>query len=172
LIVDFSWRGWWTTLHGVVLAATFLLLLVLTFTSLIQLRSELLTPDGVEVRLRWLKRGLLFMMVVGWAAIALGTFVIDGWFNQHLPGSPYTLLNAREAWAPWQGFVMEWKERISWVSALVATTGAYLVFYYGPQLAHDVRARSRVLTLFVVSLATGSAAGIMGVLLAKLVPLR
>jgi len=171
MVVDFTWRGWWTSLHGVVLGATFLLLLIVTFTALIRLQSTALTPEGVRVRLRWLKRGLLLMMLVGWTAIALGTFVIDGWFNKHTAASPYTILNASGWWA-WQERVMEWKERISWVSVVLASVAVYLVFYYDRQLADDRRARSLVLSLYTVALSAGSIAGVMGVLLAKLVPLR
>ena len=171
MIVDFTWKGWWASLHGVVLGATFLLLLIVTFTSLVQLSSSTLTPEGALVRLRWLKRGTLLMMIIGWTAIALGTFVIDGWFNKHTAASPYTILNASGWWA-WQERVMEWKERISWVSVVLATAGVYLLFYYDRQIAHDRRARSLTLALFALALGAGSIAGILGVLLAKLVPLR
>lgn len=171
MIVDFTWRGWWTSLHGVVLGATFLLLLIVTFTSLVQLSSANLTAEGAQVRLRWLKRATLLLLLVGWTAIALGTFVIDGWFNKHTAASPYTILNA-SGWWSWQERVMEWKERISWVSVVLATVGGYLVFYYDRQLVHDRSARSLTLLLFGSGLGAGSIAGVMGLLLAKLVPLR
>ena len=171
MIVEFTWRGWWTSAHGVVLAAAFLLLLIVTLSSLLQLRSATLTPQGIEVRLRWLRRGMLLMMIISWSAVALGTFVIDGWFNKHTAGSPFAILNASGWWA-WQERVMEWKERIAWVSAALATVGVYVVFSYGRQLAYDARVRSVALVLFVLALGTGSLAGVMGMLLAKLVPLR
>ena len=153
------------------LGATFLLLLIVTFTSLVQLSSANLTTEGAQVRLRWLKRATLLLLLVGWTAIALGTFVIDGWFNKHTAASPYTILNA-SGWWSWQERVMEWKERISWVSVVLATVGGYLVFYYDRQLVHDRSARSLTLLLFGSGLGAGSIAGVMGLLLAKLVPLR
>ena len=171
MIVDFTWRGWWTTLHGVVLGAGFLLLLIVTFTGLLQLRSAALTPEGVEVRLRRLRREMLVTAAVGWAAIALGTFVIDGWFNKHNAAGPFTILDSSGWWA-WQERVMEWKERISWVSVLLTTLGVYLFFSYGRQIVHDRRARRLTLAPFTLALVAGSIAGVLGVLLAKLVPLR
>ena len=43
MIVDFTAKGWWATVHGVVFAAAFLLLLIVVFGSLLQLRSTALT---------------------------------------------------------------------------------------------------------------------------------
>jgi len=67
---------------------------------------------------------------------------------------------------------MEWKERIAWVSLVAATLGTYVIFYYGRQLAHEGRARALALIPLALSLITASAAGVMGMLLAKVVPLR
>ncbi len=171
VIVDFTWRGWWTTAHGVVLAAGFLLLLVVTVGSLLQLREASLTPEGIDIRVRWVRRGMLAMMLIGWTAVLLGTFVIDGWFNKHTAGSPFTVLDS-SGWWTWQERVMEWKERIAWVSAALASAGAYVAFYYGRQLAYDARARATALVLFVLALGAGSVAGVLGMLLAKVSPLR
>ena len=171
MIVDFTAKGWWATAHGILFAAAFLLLLLVVFGSLLQLRSTALTAEGVVVRVRWLKRSMLAMMLVGWTAVAIGTFVVDAWFNRHLAASPYSMLD-KSGWWAWQERVMEWKERIGWVSAALATCGFYLVSYYGAQLAHDVRARSIAATVCGLALAAATLAGVMGQLLAKLVPLR
>jgi hypothetical protein len=171
MIVDFTWRGWWTSAHGVVLAAGFLLLMVLTVGSLLQLRAATLTSEGIDVRVRWVRRGMLVMMLTGWAAVLLGAFVIDGWFSKHTAASPFTVLDSSGWWA-WQERVMEWKERIAFASAALATAGTYVAFYYGRQLAFDARARATALILFVLALSAGSVAGVLGMLLAKVSPLR
>ena len=170
MLVPFTYRGWWITFHGVVLGGLFIVSLALVLMSLPQLRQEVLTPEGATVRLLWLRRGLLLMTVVAWSAVVVGTFVVDPWFHQHVAGSPLTLLEARPSLTFWTDIVLEWKERISWTAAIVASGGAYLATYYGDDLVWDRRARLLIVAVFAVAFAAALAAGAMGLLLTKIAP--
>ena len=170
MIVPFTYRGWWTTAHGVVLGGLFILSLALMVVFLPQTREELLTPEAAALRLLWIRRGALFVTIIAWTTVVVGTFVVDPWFHQHVAGSPLTLLEARPALTFWTDLVMEWKERIAWTAALTASAGGFLVKYYGGQLAWDRRARLLVEAVFVLALCAALAGGAMGLLLTKVTP--
>jgi lipopolysaccharide export LptBFGC system permease protein LptF len=57
---------------------------------------------------------------------------------------------------------MEWKEHIAWISPMLATLAAFLVFYYGPALARNRTARLLVLVVFTGAFATAAIAGLFG----------
>jgi len=170
VIVDFTSRAWWTTFHGVVLGTGFILTLALVLMVLPGLREDYLTPEGARRRLLWLRRGLITMAIVAWLAVIVGTWVIDPWYHLHQPGSPLELLLARPHLTFWTDQVMEWKERISWTAALLATAAAYMTVYYGDELLWNHRARSLMVTMFGGAFGAAVAAGIMGMLLTKVVP--
>ena len=90
-----------------------------------QAREGLLTPEAAAARLLWVRRGALFVTLIAWTTVVVGTFVVDPWFHQHVASSPLTLLEARPALAFWSDLVMEWKERISWTAALTASAGGF-----------------------------------------------
>jgi hypothetical protein len=170
VIVDFSYRGWWTTVHGVVLGGLFMLALVVVLWQLVQLRDEDLTAEGAAARLRWLRRALVFTAVISITTAVVGTWVVDPWFHQHVAGSPLLLLDARPKLTFWTDVVLEWKERVSWTAALCACAAAYITVYYGDELLWHSRVRRLMLAFFGVALGGALAAGAMGMLLTKIVP--
>ena len=170
MLVHFTYRAWWTTFHGIVLGTGFMLALGLVLLALPQLREELLTSEGATVRLLWLRRGILLLIAVAWAAVAVGTWVIDPWFHQHVPGSPLFLLDARPHMTFWTDLVLEWKERISWTAALVASGAGFMALYWGDELLWNRRARTSLVALFAVAFACAVASGVIGMLLTKIVP--
>jgi len=170
VIVDFTYRGWWTTIHGVVLGGLFMLTLVLVLWELVQLRDEELTAAGAAARLRWLRRLLIATAVVSLVTVAVGTWVVDPWYHQHIAGSPLELLDARPRLTFWTDIVLEWKERISWTAALSACTAAFITVYFGDELLWHRRARRLMTAFFLASFAAALAAGVMGMLLTKVAP--
>jgi hypothetical protein len=170
MVVDLTSRAWWTTVHGVVLGGLLILSLGLVVLALSQLREESFTEEGLRRTLARLRLGMLGIVVVAWLAVILGTFVVDPWFHAHVPGSPLTILEARPHLVFWTDLVMEWKERISWISALVASVAAYLTWYYGDQLAWDRAARRLVVGAVSFAFVAAAAGGVMGLLLSKVTP--
>ncbi len=170
MIVQFTSRAWWTTFHGVVLGTGFILALALMLLALPQLREELLTAEGAALRLLWLRRGVLVMIVVAWAAVAVGTWVVDPWYHLHQTGSPLFLLDARPHMTFWTDIVLEWKERISWTAAVVASGAGYMAVYWGDELLWNRRARTALVALFGIAFAGALVSGVIGMLLTKIVP--
>ena len=66
---------------------------------------------------------------------------------------------------------MEWKEHIAWISPMLATLAAFLVFYYGLALARNRSVRLLVLTAFTGAFVTAGIAGLFGALITKTAPI-
>lgn len=65
---------------------------------------------------------------------------------------------------------MEWKQHLAWLAPFLATTVAFLAFYYGPRLARDGRLRRFTLALLVGSFGAASIAALFGALITKMSP--
>ena len=129
------------------------------------------------------------MACLVWATVTTGTWIVYPWYRESLAGksldacanlqapndecSPrdFLLSDASGQTADWHQFGMEWKEHIAWVSPMLATLAAFLVFYYGPVLARNRTARLLVLVVFTGAFATAAIAGIFGALITKTAPI-
>ncbi len=67
---------------------------------------------------------------------------------------------------------MEWKEHVGWFAPILATAVAFVVAYYGPQLAREAKVRRTVMWLFVVAFSAAGVAGLFGAFLNKIAPIR
>ncbi len=67
---------------------------------------------------------------------------------------------------------LEWKEHIAWFAPILATAVAFVVTYYGQQLAHESKARRTVLWLFVLAFVAAGVAGLFGAFINKVAPIR
>jgi hypothetical protein len=186
--VDFTHRETWTLIHGLILGTFFLLAFAGGFAGLWSLRTEYVTEAGIGERVRRLKIGTSAMAIVAWATVITGTWIVYPWYREKLAGpdgagctgaqvpgdkcSPrdFLLSNASGNTADWHEFGMEWKEHIAWISPMLATLAAFLVFYYGPVLARNRSARLLVLIVFVGGFATAAIAGLFGALITKVAP--
>jgi hypothetical protein len=187
--MDFTSRETWTLIHGLVLGTFFLLAFAGGLAGLWSLRTEYVTEAGIVERLRRLKLGTAAMAVAAWATVITGTWVIYPWYREALAGEELTgcegasvptdecsprdflLSNASGQTEDWHKFGMEWKEHIAWISPMLATLAAFLVFYYGPLLARNRTARLLVLVVFVGAFVTAAIAGLFGALITKTAPI-
>ncbi len=171
IVNQFTTHGWWATLHGAVLGGTYLVLLTLALATVPQLSpAGGLTDHGVEQRIRWLIRGGAIMIFIAWVTVFLATIWVDAWFHLQSTTSPEALLQARPSLTWWDEWAIEWKERIGWVSAILATTGWYVIVYDRKVLSRSSKVRMGALVLLGLALLFGGLAALIGMLLAKLVP--
>jgi hypothetical protein len=84
----------------------------------------------------------------------------------------FLLSNVSGETSEWHTFAFEWKEHIAWVSPMLATLAAFLVFYYGPVLARNRTARLLVLVVFVSAFLVAAIAGLFGALVTKVAPIK
>lgn len=167
-----SVRELWTVLHGLVFGSLFLLAFAGGLAGLYSLRPEWVTVTGIHERLRRLLAGTWLMAVLAWITVWSGTYIVYPWYRAKLPDSPRSLLLANPATRLWHTFGMEWKEHIGWFAPILATAVAFLVAYYGEQLADDNRLRKAAVWLFVLAFAAAGVAGIFGAFLNKVAPVR
>jgi hypothetical protein len=187
--MEFTSRETWTLVHGLILGTFFLLAFAGGLAELWSLRAADLTSEGVAGRLRRLKIGTTAMAVVAWLTVITGTWIVYPWYREALAGeggagcegaevpgddcSPrdFLLSNAAGQTEDWHKFAMEWKEHIAWISPMLATLAAFLVFYYGHVLARNRTVRLLVLVVFTGAFLTAAVAGLFGALITKAAPI-
>jgi hypothetical protein len=164
-------RETWTVIHGMVLGATFLLAFAGGLAGLYSLRPDLVTVSGIRERLPRLEIGTWVMALVAWLTVITGTWIVYPWYRAPVKTSPRSLLLADPARAEWHNFGMEWKEHIAWFAPILATAVAFVVFYYGPQLAKEHGMRKVLIALFILAFATAGVAGLFGAFINKVAPI-
>jgi len=165
-------RELWTVLHGLIFGSLFLAAFAGGFAGLYSFRPELVTVAGIRERLTRLLAGTWIMAVVAWVTVWSGTYLVYPWYRASQPDSPRSLLLADPAKAAWHSFGMEWKEHVGWFAPILATAVAFIVAYYGPQLAEDARLRRAVMWLFALAFIAAAVAGVFGAFLNKVAPIR
>lgn len=165
-------RELWTVLHGLIFGSLFLLAYAGGLAGLYSLRPELVTVAGIRERLTRLLAGTWVMATVAWITVLSGTYVVYPWYRASAPDSPRSLILANPATKLWHSFGMEWKEHVGWFAPILATAVAFIVAYYGPQLAQDRRLRRAALWWFTLAFASAGVAGIFGAFLNKVAPIR
>ncbi len=164
-------RETWTVIHGMVLGTTFLLAFAGGLAGLYSLRPELLTVGGIRERLPRLEIGTVVMAVVAWLTVITGTWIVYPWYRDAAKTSARSIILANPATAEWHTFGMEWKEHVAWIAPIIATAVAFVVIYYGPQLANRPALRKSLIALFVLAFAAAGVAGLFGAFLNKVAPI-
>jgi hypothetical protein len=167
-----SYREWWALIHGIIFGAFFLLAFSGGLAGLWSLRSEWVTAEGLQERVRRLKIGTVTMALAAWGTVITGTWIVYPWYRSKSPDSPKSMLTADPATADWHTFGMEWKEHIAWIAPILATVAAGLVVYYGAYLARNRTVRNIAIGFFVAAFATAAVAGIFGALITKAAPVH
>jgi uncharacterized membrane protein len=173
-----SYREAITTFHGMGLGAFFLLLFTGTWVMLWGLRSGWVTSVGVEAHRKLLAFGAKLMAVLAWLTVILGTYLPYTWYRAKPPAGadlihfPRSFLLANPKLAFLHSFGMEWKEHVAWLTPILATAAAYLIWRYGGKLAENAKVRNAALTLLTLSFVAAAIAGLIGAFITKAAPLR
>jgi hypothetical protein len=167
--VHLTYREWWSLVHGFVFGGGFLLSFAGVVIVLYGLRREDLTDRGLALHVLWLRIGSAAMAVAAWGTVILGTWVMYPWYRNGAASAKAALLASSQT-SNWDKFGMEWKQHVAWLAPFLATTVAFLAFYYGPRLASDRRLRLLVLTLFAGAFGAATIAALFGALITKMSP--
>ncbi|GAN76647.1 hypothetical protein [Acidisphaera rubrifaciens] len=166
-----------TVLHGMCFGALFLLAFSGALVGLYRMAA------GATVALprrdqRLFAAYLVVMVVLGWAAVLSGAYVIYPWYRAIAPAGadlhdfPQRLLLSSPATSGWHDLGMEWKEHVAWIAPITMTMAAYVFVRYR---AWSVRFRGLYAAVFafavVAFLAAGTAGG-FGAFLNKFAPVR
>jgi hypothetical protein len=172
-------REVWSIIHGTVFGLIFLLGSSGAIYALHSLRQEWQTQQGLDRATRNIQLYLWVLAACVWAAVLTGAYIVYPWYRAAPPPGAYDLsaypryfLVSSSATEGWHEFGMEWKEHVAFLAPIAATVTAYAASYLGPRLARDTQVRRAIMIFFVFAFATAAAAGLFGVLITKIAPVR
>jgi lipopolysaccharide export LptBFGC system permease protein LptF len=126
-----------------------------------------------------LKLYLAAMVILAWAAVLSGAYLIYPWYRAVPPTGtidlaeyPKYLLTSSPQTSGWHSLGMEWKEHVSWLAPIAMTMVAYVFVKYGPAINKHRQMRTAVLTFVVVAFVATGVAGAFGAFLNKYAPVR
>jgi hypothetical protein len=114
--------------------------------------------------------------IIAWITVITGTWIVYPWYRAKPPAGadttnyPQAYLVSHPNLAGWHEFGMEWKEHVGWITPILATAVAFVIFRYGPQLAREVKIRRALITLLVVAFGAALVAGGLGAFINKMAP--
>ena len=171
MIVPFTAHSWLNTAHGIVFGGGYIVLIVLALVAVAWLQTGELTPFGRKLTERQVGMTVLAAAVMAWIAVASGTWGLYPWFRDE-PGGAAAALLARPSLAFWARWVVLSKAWVAWGSVGFATLAALAGYRWRTRLSAEGVLRRRLVALLAVALISASYAGAVGMLLAKLAPVR
>lgn len=177
--MEITLREWFTIFHGMIFGGAFLLAFSGGLVALYMLRSEWMKGEGIQAGFKYFKAWLWGMVVMVWATVLTGTYIVYPWYRAKPPAGvsdlsafPRALLLASETTAKWHTFGMEWKEHVGWIAPIAATVVAYVISVYGSRLVNEPKIRKALTWFFLVGFTAAGIAGLLGALVTKAAPLR
>jgi hypothetical protein len=177
--MEITLRSFWTLVHGMGFGALYLLACSGALIELYRFTTSS-APVGETAREeRFLKVYLIAMVVLAWAAVLTGAYLIYPWYRATLPPGtrdlalfPQRLLMSSPATSGWHSVGMEWKEHIAWFAPISITMVAFVVLKYGRDLKNHKQLRAGVLAFVVASFVSAGVAGFFGAMLDKYAPVQ
>jgi hypothetical protein len=110
------------------------------------------------------------MAALAWAAAIIGTWLVyPGYRADAPPGAnldlyPRQYLQRTASLRFWDGFAMDWKMHVGWMTPFLATAVAFVALRYGRRIRADFQVRKMLTNLLVIAVATGAIAAVLGAL--------
>ena len=175
----FSDRSIWTMIHGIVLGGAALMALSAALFSLYAMR----TADGTDVAANnqspSLARLTVFIAVVLWLAVLVGTYITFPTYRIAPPEGatdlsqyPRSLILAKPDTSWLHAFGMESKEHMPWIAAMLATAVAFVSVRYRSKLLSDAQLRNTGVVFLATCFVLAAFAVFMGILINKVAPLQ
>jgi hypothetical protein len=177
--MEITVRGLWTLIHGMGFGALYLLACSGALVELHRFTTSSASPESTPGRERFLKAYLLTMVVLAWAAVLTGAYVIYPWYRAAPPPStidlamfPQRLLMSSPTTIGWHSLGMEWKEHVAWFVPISITMAAFVLIRYGRDLKNHRQLRAAVLSFAVASFVAAGIAGFFGAMINKYAPVQ
>lgn len=174
--MEITIRGLWTLIHGMGFGALYLLA---CSGALVELYRVTAPPESKPAREPFLKIYLIAMVVLAWAAVLTGAYVIYPWYRAAPPQGaasllmfPQRLLMSSPTTTGWHSLGMEWKEHAAWFAPISITMVAFVVIRYGRDLKNHPQLRAAVLCFTIASFASAGIAGFFGAMIDKYAPVN
>ncbi len=173
-------RALWTLIHGMGFGALYLLACSGALLELYRCTApSAATSEATPASERFLKIYLLTMVVLAWAAVLTGAYVIYPWYRAAPPPGtldlamfPQRLLMSSPATIGWHSLGMEWKEHVAWFAPISITMVAFVFLKYGRDLKRHRQLRAAILCFALVSFLSAGIAGFFGAMINKYAPVQ
>ncbi|MGP8173263.1 MAG: hypothetical protein ACLP7O_01795 [Terracidiphilus sp.] len=177
--MEITTRGLWTLIHGMGFGALYLLACSGALLELYRFTTSYPPSDSTPGHERFLKGYLIAMVVLAWAAVLTGAYVIYPWYRAAPPPGtvdlsmyPQRLLMSSPTTIGWHSLGMEWKEHIAWLAPISITMVAFVFIRYGRDLRNHRQLRAAVLCFVLVSFLAAGIAGFFGAMINKYAPVQ
>ena len=177
--MEITVRGFWTLIHGMGFGALYLLACSGALVGLYQFITSSTPSESTPGYERFLRFYLITMVVLAWAAVLIGAYVIYPWYRATPPSGtvdlsmfPQRLLMSSPATIGWHSLGMEWKEHVAWFAPIAITMVAFVFIRYGRDLRNHRQLRAAVLVFTLASFVAAGVAGFFGAMLNKHAPLE
>jgi hypothetical protein len=177
--MEITVRDLWTVAHGMGFGALFMLAFSGAIGELYWFSAPGVRGQESEREQRLLAFYLSAMVILAWAAVITGAFIIYPWYRATPPAGvtdlsayPQKFLQSSPKTAGWHTLGMEWKENVAWLAPISMTMVAYVAMTYRAAIARNRSLRGAVLGFAVVAFAATGVAGAFGAFLNKFAPVR
>ncbi|MEO8726903.1 MAG: hypothetical protein ABI383_12380 [Acidobacteriaceae bacterium] len=177
--MEITVRGLWTLIHGMGFGALYLLACSGAFVELHRFATSSISSEPTPGRERFLRAYLVTMVVLAWAAVLTGAYVIYPWYRALPPPAtsdfsifPQRLLMSNPATLGWHSVGMEWKEHVAWFAPISITMVAFVFIKYGRDLKNHRQLRTAVYCFVVASFVAAGIAGFFGAMISKHAPVQ
>jgi hypothetical protein len=177
--MEISFRDLMTVLHGMGFGALFMLAFSGALAELYRMSAPGAPVQPSARHQSLLKLYLSAMVILAWAAVLSGAYVVYPWYRAVPPTGttdlaeyPKFLLTSSPHTSGWHSLGMEWKEHVAWLAPIAMTMVAYVFAKYGPAINKHRQMRTAVLAFAVVAFIATGVAGAFGAFLNKYAPVR
>jgi len=169
----------WTMIHGMLFGALYLLACSGALVGLYGFTAPSIATEATPSQERFLRLYLITMMVLAWAAVLTGTYVVYPWYRALPPPGtadlalfPQRLLMSSPTTMEWHSLGMEWKEHVAWFAPIGITMAGFVFIRYGRDLGNHRQLRAAVLVFTAASFFAGGVAGFFGAMINKYAPVQ
>jgi hypothetical protein len=177
--MEITTRSLWTLIHGMGFGALYLLAFSGALVELYRFTTSSTPSEPTPGQERFLKVYLITMVVLAWAAVLTGAYVIYPWYRAVPPPGtvdlsmfPQRLLMSNSTTIVWHSLGMEWKEHVAWFAPISITMVAYVFIRYGRDLRNHRQLRAAVLCFALASFLAAGIAGFFGAMINKYAPVQ
>jgi hypothetical protein len=177
--MEITMRGLWTLIHGMGFGALYLLACSGGLVELYRFTTSSPSPEPSLRQQQFVRFYFLAMVILAWAAVLTGTYVIYPWYRAALPPGttelsafPQRLLLSSPTTSGWHSLGMEWKEHVAWFAPISITMVAFIVVKYGRDLRNHRQLRAGALVFLLASFFSAGVAGFFGAMLDKYAPVQ
>ena len=177
--MEITARALWTLIHGLGFGALYLLACSGALVELYRSTTSSALHESTPGQERFFKVYLLTMVVLAWAAVLTGAYVIYPWYRAAPPPGtidlsmfPQRLLMSRPTTIGWHSLGMEWKEHVAWFAPISITMIAFVFIRYGRDLKNHRQLRAAVLSFAIASFLAAGISGFFGAMINKYAPVQ